>query len=642
MANAPGYKVYKNDEVKAKLYNHRLATAEQDYMKWNEKAQDWWDRYENVPQQSQSTAKGHTVNVTTGISTIDALFSGLTAIEVEFILDAVANSTPEQARLATAALNAEWDRCDVPIERDAAIKDALIVGIGIVKIGYDFLAETAMRDRSPEEIKADVLELLDQAAAAGVGAPTPDQIMALVPEQEEYEEVIRDRIVTDYVPWDEIRWDPTAKKWADVKWVAQLCKIPLEDVRGNQLWREYLKRNRKAGGLKRLDNIKPDSMIDRDLIVTGKPEEDDTLVTMVEFWDLQTGTFCVLPKGQNIIMFEGVNPFALAHDLEDRNPFVPLVLRSTNRRVRGISDMELILRSLNEKNLYRSRTANYIDRYVPKVLAEEDAFTDEGKKALSSTEYGEVVSVARGTDVNNISPMSPPTLPIEAFNMNDRIDNEMREATGVNELMRGLFPDRKRTATETEEVVNASAARQSEKRNTLERFHVEIGKRILALMQKFYDQPRMLRMTDPEFGNVPWEFDGAAIASEFGMKAHLSPREAHTRDSLKQEATVMLNVLAPFTEGSPEQPPVIDRTTLVSWFMKKYGLPPRDINELLNSREEQQVAQAGAMQAAAGGPPPGPLTPQELLAASNGPATIGTALDTPVSPEQQAVSVQYG
>ena len=101
-----------------------------------------------------------------------------------------------------------------------------------------------------------------------------------------------------------------------------------------------------------------------------------------------------------------------------------------------------------------------------------------------------------------------------------------------------------------------------------------------------------------------------------------------------------LNILGPFTDAGPNgEGAVIDKGTLVGWFMKKYGFSRRDINELMQSPEEQQAAQAGAAQAAAGGPPPGPLSPEQLLAATNGPATIGAAVGgASVPPEQVAVS----
>lgn len=560
------YKKYASDEAKAKAYNHRLATADKHFDEWSARARDWWDRYENIAKVTQGTPKGHSVNVTTGVSVIDALFSGMTAVDVEFVLEAMGRATPDQALLAETALNQEWALCDVDIDRDAAIKDALIASIGFVKVGYDFFTQKQTVARDPDAIRKEVIDLIDQARASGIEAPDPNQIALMVPDTETREEAVRDRITVDYVAWDQIRWDPTARRWPDVRWTAQLTKMPLDEVKENPLFREYVKRNRSQGGLRQLDVIKPDSTIDRELLVTGQEVPDDGRITLVEYWDMETGTYCTFIKGQNFLLFEGVNPFALQYDYGDRNPFVPLVLRGTNRRVRGISDMEVMLRSLNEKNLYRSRLANYIDRFVPKVKGPEDALTEEGKQALSSSEYGAYVSVDRSQDPKSIDVMTPPVLPAEAFGMNERIDNEIREATGVNELMRGLFPDRKRTATETNEVVSASAARQSEKRNTLERFHVEIAKRMLTLMQKFYDQKRMARFSDPTLGNVPWEFTGADILGQFDLGVNLSPREATTRDALKQEAVVALNVLGPFAEPGPNgEGAPIDKTTLIGW-----------------------------------------------------------------------------
>ena len=112
MTTTHGYKIYKDDQKKAALYNHRLAVAEMDFSRWADKARDWWDRYENVPKVGQATNKGHTVNVTTGVSVIDSLFSAMTAVDVEFLLDPAGAVTPEQALLAETALNQEWDLGD--------------------------------------------------------------------------------------------------------------------------------------------------------------------------------------------------------------------------------------------------------------------------------------------------------------------------------------------------------------------------------------------------------------------------------------------------------------------------------------------------------------------------------------------------
>lgn len=621
------YKVYKNDAEKGKRYNHRLSTAQVRYEEYENAAIKWWDRYENVPTVRQTTVKGHRVNVTSGTSIIDALFSGLTAVEVEFLLKEMGAATHDQAELAQVALNEEWRRLAIDAERDAAIKDALIVGIGFVKVGYDFLAEETLVARDLVDVQNEVSRLIAEGVKAGYGAPDQATIERLVPTTEPGEAVLRDRVVVDYVPWQDIRWDPTAKRWKDVRWVAQLTKMTVDEVRDHPVWHEYLAKRR---GLQKLDRLKADSTIDKQLLITSKAQGDDERLTVVEYHDLETGTICTFVKGQDWLLNESVNPFALFPDYEDRSAFVPCVLRATNRRVRGISEMEVMYETLREKDLYRTETAEYTDRFKPKLIGPEDGLTEEGKAALANSQQGAYVSTDRSVDPASIKVMDPPSLPSEVFQMDERLENELREATGVNELMRGLFPEQHRaTATETQAVVSQGQARQSEKRNKLEQFHNDIARRILTLMQQFYSQARMVRMSDPAFGNTEWSWSGDDILGEFDLHAQLAPREAETRDSRREQALQEANIIGPFTEAGPNgEPPVIDKAVFVTYILKKYGMSKRDITELVNNEADQQVAaqkqnqQVAAQATAAGGVAdpnlvPGPLSGAELEAATN-------------------------
>jgi hypothetical protein len=398
-------------------------------------------------------------------------------------------------------------------------------------------------------------------------------------------------------------------------------------VKANPLYREYVKKTR--GGLSRLDALKGTSTYDTTTLPQGKPREDDEFFDLVEFWDFNSGTACTFIKGQKWLLNEEVNPFMLNIAMKDRSPFVPLVLRKTNTRVRGISDMELMAPSLDEQAVYRSNTANYIEHFVPKVTGPEDALTEEGKKALASPDYGAYVSTAREYPNAAITPLDPPVLPSEAWDMERRVEDGIREATGVNELMRGLFPDRKRTATETSEVVSASAARQSEKRNTLEHFYLNIAQRILQLMQAYYDQPRMVRYVDPSYGEVPWEFTAEDIAMGYDLKVSLTPKEAYTKQSRRDDASALFNFLVPIAQ-QPDATgaPVIDMAKLVQWFTNEYGMSKEDQLDLINLPEEKQAAAAAAQQTQAGmaaanagvpqpGLTPGPLSGAEAAAVTN-------------------------
>ena len=626
------YVQYPSDEAKTKTYEHRLYIADAQCGEWHDLAEDWYHRYENLPRRKQVTAKGHRVNVPTGVATIDALYSSMTAVDVDVLLKNGGNATRMQAELATAALAKEWDLLDVQGGSNDAVKDALIVGIGWVKVAYEYASEVERVPRPQEAVRADISEMLRQAneaKAAGVPGtmPTPDEISGLVDLEEDVERVLRDRIVVDYVPWADVRWDPGARRKEDATWVAQLSRVRVKEVQRNPVYREYVKRTR--GGLRRLDDLKGTSTYDASVMPGGKPIPDDEFYDVVEFWDLLSGTACTLIRGQKWLLNEEVNPYMLNLDVKDRSPFVPLVLRKVNTRVRGISDMELMAPSLDEQAVYRSNTANYIEHFVPKVTGPEDALTEEGKAALASPEYGAYVATAREYPGTTIQSLDPPVLPSEAWQMERRVEDGIREATGVNELMRGLFPDRKRTATETSEVVSASAARQSEKRNTLEDFYLGIAQRILQLMQAFYDQPRMVRYVDPSYGEVPWEFTSEDIAMGYDLSVHLTPKEAYTRQSKRDDALAMFNMLMPLAmQPDASGSPVVDAAKLTAWFCNEYGISKEDQLDFINLPEEKQAAAMAAQQQAAGmasaqagvpqpGLTPGPLGANEVAAVTN-------------------------
>lgn len=620
------YREYKTDESKAKTYEHRLFIAEQDYEGYKSEAEDWYHRYENLPRRQQVTVKGHRVNVPTGPATIDALYSAMTAVDVDVHTRSMGHATRAQAELATAALMKEWRVLGVQDSTNAATKDGLIVGIGWVKVAYEYQAEMQTVPRETSAVRDEIVALMREASEADGKVPDALTIAGLVPVEEEVEKVLRDRIVVDYVPWDMVRWDPTAKRIEDVTWVAQLSKVRAEEVKENPAYQEYT--SRSPGNSAKLKKLKGDSTLDLDKLPDGKATKDDEFLTVVEFWDFQTGTVCTFVKGQDWLLDETANPFALNFDFKDRSPFVPLILRKTNTRLRGISDMELMAPSLDEQAMYRSNTATFVERFVPKVMGPEDALTEEGKTALSSKEYGAYVSIATGSDASQVQPLIPPALPTEVFDLERRVEDGIREATGVNELMRGLFPDRKRTATETSEVVSASTARQSEKRNTLEQFYLDIARRILQLMQVFYDAPRMLRYIDPSVGEVPWEFTAEDIAVEYDLELHLTPKEAVTAQSIREDAMALFNFLVPHAEPGPDGSSAIDKTKLIQWLCTEYGLSKQDQLDILNLPEEKQAQQLAAQQttagmasAAAGQPQPGltqgPLGPEEVAALTN-------------------------
>lgn len=626
-------KLYKNDEDKLKVYNHYMLQAEAQFKGWKDVADRAWRRYQNEHNIDQVSGGGHVVNVPTLISIIDAMYSSMTAADVDFMVAASGKGTSDQAFIASEALSKEWNQSEALSEAEMAIKDALLTGIGWAKVGYEYDEEVHTVPRPDEHIAHDRETLTQEAIKAGIRAPSADQIAEAVPLTEDETTVLRDRVVVDYVPWELMRWDPTAKRIKDIHWHCQISFLDPEEVKNNPSFREYVKRTR--GSLKKLDDLKADTKIEFDVgsgAIDYKPERENPLdrrCTVYELWDYATGNVCTFVKNADFLLNEQPNPFMVNLDRGTQSPFVPLVLRATSTRVRGISEAEVLDGTLKEMDLHRSRLATYVERTSPKYVAPARMFTENAKNALKSQEYGVIVEVEEEfqdrTDL--FQPIKLPELPSEMFGMPEKLEQEARDATGVNELMRGLFPDRKRTATETAEVVTASAARQAEKRTQLERFYRAIGTRILQLMQMFYTQERMLNFV-AEGITAEWSYTADDIIFESSLEVSLTPKESKSWTSRRDDAMAVLNVVGPFAQAQENGETVVKPEELLQWALGEMGVKRADIAKFIASPADKQQAQMAAQQqaagmasAAAGQPRPdmttGPLSDKAVAAGVN-------------------------
>jgi len=658
---AEQYKLYKTDEDKATAYDHRLQQAERHNEKWQVKVRKDLARYEAIHQPEQSTADGHEISGSTPfvVGNIDSMFSSMTAVEVDFVVTAKGTATDDQAYVATAALNQEWDHTKATERGNEAIKDGLLTGWGFVKVGYAYAEVEQEVPRERDDIAAEVSRLITEAEAAGEVAPDANTIMSLVPLTEIKTVPLTDRIVVDYVPWDMLLVDPTAKRWGDVKWVAQKQLMLPEEVKNDPSFRQYCASRRQ---LKKLDDLKADSSIDKDIIgELATPAKDDERVTVYTIFDVETGNVCVKVKNAKWLLNEGVNAFAMEDETEDKLPYVPFIPRLAKSQIRGISEMQVLRGVAEEIDLYHSRLGTYLERMAPRVIAAARVFTEAGKKAMKSQEYGVVVELEEGkSPKDDVVPFNPPALMSEMYNMPEKLEQRGRDATGVSELMRGLFPDRKRTATETSQVVVSSAARQAEKRNQLELFWRNIAKRILKLMQMFYEQERVVRLSDIA-GDVPWAWSAEDITFEFGMDISLTPRETKSWQERKDDAITVLNIVGPLamTPDPTTGAPPVRVTELLRWVLLEMNIPRRVVQMVLALPEEQQRAALGALQtqaaqaqAQAGVPRPdmlpGPMNAQALAASANTgtippeilAAAVGASPATPGAAEQ--VSEQMG
>ena len=617
MAVGDTFRIYPDEEVMLKVYGRRLIMADRKWDRFEPERTRFIERYDNEVEDDQLTSRGHRVGVTKGIGVIDTMYSSMTAVDIEFIIQNVGHGTRFQALAAERALNQGWHDSSAQENSWEAIKEALLVDTGWVKVYYDYVEDIELRDRPDEAIEAQVMELFGEHPDMA-----PEDISDLVDVVEAVTIVLRDRVCVDYVSWEDIRVDPSAKRINDARWVAQYTRMPIEEVRQHPVWRPFvLDRYGERKGQNRLDDLSGDSsvlsMVEgdyADVEAIGRDEyDDDVRVTVVEMWDLETGVVTTFPKGSaETVLFQRLNPLMFNLDLQDRNPFKPLMVRDTPSRFDGNGDMRIIKPALEELDEYRRDIAEYVEGAKPKYAGPERAMTTRGMKALKSQEPFEYIGLQEGFVRNEIGALDMPQLPEVAFQMPERVAAELDESTGLNEVLRGLFPGGRKTATEVNTVANQGDVRQAERRSRLERWYLRIAKTMLQLMQIYYDRDRMLRYTDDLGQEFEWTWNAEDIAIDADLRISLTPRENLTRDQRVQRAYKVVNLLMPLPET--------DRGMLMRWFLTELGLRDDTTRSMVKTDTEvaaEQQQQAIAQQLAVR-PQPFPNSPAGLNIAPAG------------------------
>ena len=430
MARNNVFRIYSDEEVMLRVYGRRLRMADADFDKREPELRAFIARYQNQPEEDQLTEEGHRVNVTSGIGVIDTMFSSMTAVDVEFITRRLARATEAQAIAATKALNQGWRDTRGQRRCKKAIKDALLTDIGWAKVYYDYIEDVETRDLPEKAIEAQVQELL-----AGNAKLTEAEVLELVKTTEDVDIVIRDRVCIDYVPWDMVRYDISAKNMEDVRWTAQYTKMPVPEVKLNPTWVAFVEdRYGQTEGRRLMEHLEGDSVITtgesyadvEGLGMDERSREDDARVTVVAMWDLETGLVTVFPKNRaDLVLYQFPNPLMFNVDLIDRNPFKALVVREDPENVEGLGDMRVIAPTLEELDEYRTNIAEHVTRSIPKIFGPKDALGAQARKALESGEWMAYVGLDTGHTFQEIGSPPIPVLAQEVYNVPEKLQAEM-------------------------------------------------------------------------------------------------------------------------------------------------------------------------------------------------------------------------
>jgi len=545
-----------------KRYTQRLKTSKT----WRKEAgfEDTWHRLIDLYRMKQFLERSDNdrIAVNVSFSTVNTI---VPSISVNYPQISVNPRDPQempQAQAAEAAVNYWWRHYDWRKEIQRAVKDALIMGNGWIKVGWRYQTSArALTDAERADVIEDAKEKASQQAAeqpeTAAAQPTDDEIEAQAP-QETYEVEVDEPFVERVSPFD-IFIDPEATCIEDLKWIAQRLVVPIADARKDN---RYKLGPRRALQPDMSTNVRwrDDEETDAD---TGRKRYADDVkrVTLWEFYDLRSSFYCVFAEdGEDFLLDPTDFPYPYGQ------PFVHLGNYDVPDQFYAMGDLEALEPLQHELNAVRSDMMNHRKRWQRAYLINKDAFDTAAQNQLLSDRDNRLVYVdaQSGPLKDMIEPVPQLPLDPQMYQYSEQIESDVDLISGVSEYQRGAQAEIRRTATEAAMIQDATNARAADKLAQIEVFMADVARRVVQLAQVYLTgDENIARIVGPD-GAQNWvPFDRESIQGEFDFEVEAGSTQPRDESYRRQQALQLLNTLAPYAEQG-----VINMQTMLSTVLR--------------------------------------------------------------------------
>ena len=502
----------------------------------------------------------------------------------------------DSAAIVEAVANYFWQHHDFHEEMQLAVKDFVILGLGIVKTTWllDEEEEDLSRDEWTAEVQAALMEVAQarqQAKDAGLGVtfPSDDEVIASVPTKKMVVE--EDRPHIERVSIFDLYFDPDATRVKNSRWVAQRMYVPLEEARENEDWDAKARKKLKGTAM---------SAAKKDYDLTFEGEErggDAEFVVVWEYYDLLEEKVCIFAEGCDRFLKEPEDfeyPFG--------HPFVFLMNYDIPEKLYPMGDLESILPLQMELALTRTQMVNDRKRFRRMYMYKPDEIGADGLAALMSSDDNAMIPIDSDTPFADIiAPVNTSSLPPEFYNQTAMILDDMDRTTAVTEYDRGGASEIRRTATEAAMIQDGANARSADKLAKVERAIGEVAQRTVQLCQEFMSTEQVAKVVGPD-NSVQWvSYSREDVQGEFDFVVEAGSTQPMNESFRRQSAMQLLDAMAPFISAG-----VINPAKLAEHVMRN-GFGIKDPASFL-----MQQAPMGAPPGGAPGMPPG--MPPEMAA----------------------------
>ena len=132
-------------------------------------------------------------------------------------------------------------------------------------------------------------------------------------------------------------------------------------------------------------------------------------------------------------------------------------------------------------------------------------------------------------------------------------------------------------------IQDATNARSADKLGLIERFIVDISRKLLAIAQQFLDGEQVARVVGSQGGKMWLPFTREDIIGEYDFTVEAGSTQPTSEASRRQDAIAMSNVLAPFVEMG-----VVDPIALVKHLITE-GFGVRSFDRFISEDAKQRL-----------------------------------------------------
>lgn len=377
------------------------------------------------------------------------------------------------AQVAEQIINYTWGELNLKQQIKLALLETLLVGHSWIKVGY--VAEFGTVESQPKEDEK-----------RGPGRPKKKEM-----EVDTSEYIKSENVFAYYVPYKDVIFDPSATWPAthNARWMAHKITKPIRAIK-------------ESGIYKHTDSIKSSSSIDdpkedysnSDALTEGLGK-DIKSATLWEIYDLDHMKVITVSPGCDYKLSEIEYPDHLKGGL----PFVQFGFNPIPGEVYPMSDIAPQEPLILEITKLVAMELNHIKRHASRqIITAPDFFTPEEEAKYKDNNDGAVLK-AQG-DIEGRYFVTPyASMPSDMLPVYSQVLDLYRSISGQTPADQGgPAKTQTRTLGELRQSMTGGRARADEKVDVLEESIAEVARKLLSIMQKKFDLPKISKIVGPK------------------------------------------------------------------------------------------------------------------------------------------------